>query len=100
MAIDVARLHEEAQRADKAQEEMLMALSRQLLAPLSLIMRAAEIQMATAPESPAGQSFRELAETCHRAAQQMSRVIGDLTAASETKAASECEVDELRAAAR
>jgi GAF domain-containing protein len=87
MAIDNARLREDARRAEQSREETLLVLNQQLLAPLSVIMKAAEIQMATAPASPVGQSLLEAAEACLQAAQQMRHLLGDLTEREERRVA-------------
>ena len=79
IAIDNARLYEEAQRAVQARDEMLAIVSHDLRTPLSAIMMASSIQLASVPSTPAGRELRKTAETCQRAAQHMCRLINDLT---------------------
>jgi signal transduction histidine kinase len=79
IAIDNARLHEEAQRALRSRDEMLAIISHDLRTPLSAIMMAAELQIAMAARAPGAEQFLESAETCRRAAQHLCRLIGDLT---------------------
>jgi signal transduction histidine kinase len=79
MAIDNARLYEQAQRAVRSRDEMLAIVSHDLRTPLSAIMMGAAVQLATAPATEDGRRMRQRAEVFQRAAQYMSRLISDLT---------------------
>jgi signal transduction histidine kinase len=79
MAIDNARLFEEAQRAVRSRDDMLAIVSHDLRTPLSAIMMAAAVQIATARETDDGRRLRQQAEVCQRAAEHMLRLISDLT---------------------
>jgi signal transduction histidine kinase len=78
-AIDNARLYDEAQRAVHARDEVLAIVTHDLRAPLSAIITAATIQVASAPPTEDGGRVRRHAETIQRSAQHMTRQIGDLT---------------------
>jgi signal transduction histidine kinase len=85
IAVDSARLYEEAQRAMRSRDEMLAMIRHELRIPLAAIMMAAETQVATAPPTPECESVRDAAAVCHRAAQQMSRIISDLSQLVQTE---------------
>jgi signal transduction histidine kinase len=79
MAIDNARLYEQAQRAVRSRDEMLAIVSHDLRTPLSAIMMGTAVQVATAPATGDGIGVRQRAEVVQRAAQHMCRLINDLT---------------------
>ena len=78
-AIDNARLYDEAQRAVHAREDILAIVTHDLRTPLAAIVTAAATQAASAPATEDGGRLRRRAETIQRAAQHMTRLIGDLT---------------------
>jgi signal transduction histidine kinase len=78
-AIDNARLYDEAQRAVHAREDILAIVTHDLRTPLAAIVTAAATQAAAAPATEDGARLRRRAETIQRAAQHMTRLIGDLT---------------------
>jgi signal transduction histidine kinase len=78
-AIDNARLYDEAQRAVHAREDILAVVTHDLRTPLSAIVAAAAAQAASAPATEDGAHLRRRAVTIQRAAQHMTRLIGDLT---------------------
>jgi signal transduction histidine kinase len=77
-AIDHARLYEDALRAARARDEMLAIVTHDLRTPLSAIMTAAALQLATAGDENGGR-VRARAETIQRSARHMHRLIRDLT---------------------
>lgn len=79
VAIDHARLYEQAQRAVRSRDEMLAIVSHDLRTPLSAILMGAAVQIATAPATEEGRRMRQRAEVFQRAGQHMSRLISDLT---------------------
>ena len=86
IAIDNARLREEARRAVRSRDATLAIFSHDLRGPLSAIVMAAETQIALAAARPEGRRFLESAEICRRAAQHLSRLISDLTDMSRIEA--------------
>jgi signal transduction histidine kinase len=78
-AIDNARLYEQAQRAVRARDDMLAIVTHDLRSPLSAIVTAAAMQVASAPHDENGTKIRQRAESIQRAAQHMSRLVRDLT---------------------
>jgi len=78
-AIDNARLYEQAQRAVRVRDEMLAIVTHDLRTPLSAIVTAAAMQVATAPQDEGGVKIRQRAESIQRAAEHMNRLIRDLT---------------------
>ena len=77
-AIDNARLYEQAQRALRVRDDMLAIVTHDLRSPLSAIITAAAMQVATAPNDENGMKIRHRAESIQRAAQHMSRLVRDL----------------------
>lgn len=78
MALESARLYEEAQRAVRAREYLLGAVSHDLRNPLSTILMAASVlQQARAPAESVELAALQGARI-HRAAVQMERLIKDL----------------------
>jgi signal transduction histidine kinase len=75
-AIDNARLYDEAQRAIRAREDILGIVTHDLRTPLSAVIAAASLLISTTAE---GSRVKQHAETIQRAAEHMSRLIGDLT---------------------
>ena len=78
-AIDNARLYDEARRAVRIRDDMLAIVTHDLRSPLSAIVTAAALQVATAPHDENGTKIRQRAESIQRAAQHMSRLVRDLT---------------------
>ena len=78
-AIDNARLYEQAQRAVRVRDDMLAIVTHDLRTPLSAIVTAAAMQMATAPQDETGVTIRQRAASIQRAAEHMNRLIRDLT---------------------
>jgi signal transduction histidine kinase len=78
-AIDNARLYDQAQRAVRVRDDMLAIVTHDLRSPLSAIVTAARMQVATAPDDENGTKIRQRAESIQRAAQHMSRLVRDLT---------------------
>jgi signal transduction histidine kinase len=78
-AIDNARLYDQAQRALRVRDDMLAIVTHDLRAPLSAIMAAAGMQVASAANDDSGRRVRRRAESIQRAAEHMSRLIRDLT---------------------
>lgn len=78
-AIDNARLYDQAQRAVRIRDDMLAIVTHDLRTPLSAIMAAAAMQVASAANDDSGRRVRQCAESIQRAAEHMSRLIRDLT---------------------
>jgi len=78
-AIDNARLYDEARRAVRIRDDMLAIVTHDLRSPLSAIVTAAALQVATARHDENGTKIRHCAESIQRAAQHMSRLVRDLT---------------------
>jgi signal transduction histidine kinase len=78
-AIDNARLYEQAQRALRVRDDMLAIVTHDLRTPLSAIITAAAMQVATAPQDENGVKMRQKAQSIQRAADHMNRLIRDLT---------------------
>ena len=78
-AIDNARLYDEAQRVLRVRDDMLAIVTHDLRAPLSAIVTAAAMQIASASDDDVGRRVRRRAETIRRAADHMGRLIRDLT---------------------
>ncbi len=73
VAIDNARLHEEARRAMQARENVLAVVSHDLRTPLSVILMKTTMMLELPSESE-----RRSAEFIHRSAETMRRLIDDL----------------------
>ena len=78
-AIDNARLYDQAQRALQVRDDMLAIVTHDLRAPLSAIVAAAAMQVATAGDDDRGRHVRQRAESIQRAATHVTRLIRDLT---------------------
>ncbi len=74
LALDNARLYDEAQRAIRARDEVLAVVSHDLKNPLEAVMLSASLLL-RAPESP---RVRRYAEALQRSASRMDRLIRDL----------------------
>jgi signal transduction histidine kinase len=78
IAMDNARLYEQAQRAVRARDSILAVVSHDLRTPLgAIVMTAAQLLDSPAREERRTQSRRAV-DAIHRAAQAMNRMIGDL----------------------
>jgi signal transduction histidine kinase len=77
-AIDNARLYEQAQRAVQVRDDMLAIVTHDMRSPLSAIVTAAAMQVATAPADENGTKIRQRAESIQRAAEHLSRLVRDL----------------------
>lgn len=84
LAIDNARLYQEAQRATAARDEILGVVSHDLRNPLSAIAMCSRVLVDT-PPSDAG-ARRDLAKTIHESTTWMSRMIQDLLDVSAIEA--------------
>jgi signal transduction histidine kinase len=78
-AIDNARLYDQAQRAVRVRDDMLAIVTHDLRTPLSVILAAAAMQVASAADDDNGRRVRQRAGSIQRAAEHMSRLIRDLT---------------------
>jgi signal transduction histidine kinase len=78
-AIDNAWLYDQAQRALRVRDDMLAIVTHDLRTPLSAIVTAAAIQIASASDDDVGRRVRQRAETVRRAADHMGRLVRDLT---------------------
>lgn len=74
-----ARLHDEAQRAIRAREDILEIVTHDLRTPLSAVTAAASLVISMDSVEPDGARVRQRGETIRRAALHMSRLITDLT---------------------
>ena len=79
VAIDNARLCDEAERAVRAREEMLAIVTHDLRTPLSAVATAASLLTSIDSVNPDGDRIRQRGETILRAAQHMMRLVTDLT---------------------
>ncbi|WP_242342033.1 sensor histidine kinase [Anaeromyxobacter terrae] len=77
-AIHGASLYVEMQRAGRERDEVLAILSHDLRAPLGATFASARAIRSDAPEGPAGERIRRGASAIERAAEAMSRLVGDL----------------------
>jgi PAS domain S-box-containing protein len=86
MAIDNARLYQQAQRAIRARDDLLAIVSHDLRNPLSLTLMNADLLAESLPPDETGRRARDRAHQIRRSATRMSRLIGDLldAAAIET----------------
>ena len=76
--IDNVRLYDQARRAVRVRDDMLAIVTHDLRTPLSAIVTAAAMQLATAPQDENGSKIRRWAESIQRAAEHMARLIRDL----------------------
>jgi signal transduction histidine kinase len=83
MAIDNARLHEQARRAVQSREDLLAVVSHDLRNPLSVILVSATLALHAWPP---GDANRRTIEAIRRSALRMDRLIGDLLDASTIEA--------------
>ena len=83
MAMDNARLHEQARRAVQAREDLLAVVSHDLRNPLSVILVSATLALRAWPP---GDVNRRAIEAIRRSALRMDRLIGDLLDASTIEA--------------
>lgn len=79
VAIENARLYDDAQRALRAREEILAIVTHDLRAPLSSVLAAASLLTSKDALEPDGDRIRQRGETIQRAAQHMLRLVTDLT---------------------
>ncbi|MGI9091128.1 MAG: ATP-binding protein [Gemmatimonadaceae bacterium] len=84
LAVDNARLYQDAQRATRARDEVLGIVSHDLRNPLSAIAMCSRVLTDTPPADPAAR--RELARTIHESTTWMSRMIQDLLDVSAIEA--------------
>jgi signal transduction histidine kinase len=78
LALDNARLYEQAQKAVRTREEVLAIVSHDLRNPLASLRMSCEMIGRLAPEGGRGETFRRVAERGLRATDFMSRMISDL----------------------
>jgi PAS domain S-box-containing protein len=83
MAMDNARLHEQARRAVQAREDLMAVVSHDLRNPLSVILVSATLALRARPP---GDANRRNIEAIRRSALRMDRLIGDLLDASTIEA--------------
>ncbi len=83
MAMDNARLHEQARRAVQSREDLLAVVSHDLRNPLSVILVSATLALRAWPP---GDANRRTIEAIRRSALRMDRLIGDLLDASTIEA--------------
>jgi PAS domain S-box-containing protein len=83
MAMDNARLHEQARRAVQSREDLLAVVSHDLRNPLSVILVSATLALRAGPQS---EESRRAIEAVRRSALRMDRLIGDLLDASTIEA--------------
>lgn len=77
-AIDNARLYEEAREATRSRQNILAVVSHDLKNPLSAILMSTALLVRRAGEDPAWRALRRTAETIHRTAERMNRLLHDL----------------------
>ena len=78
VAIDNARLCDDAERAVRAREEMLAIVTHDLRTPLSAVATAASLLTSIDSVNPDGDRIRQRGETIQRAAQHMMRLVTTL----------------------
>jgi signal transduction histidine kinase/ActR/RegA family two-component response regulator len=76
-AVDRARLHQEAQKAIATRENLMAIVSHDLRNPLTTILMTAELLLRTVPNDRRRRD-RKHAETIHRSAARMDRLVRDL----------------------
>ena len=79
VAIDSARVCDDAERTVRAREEMLAIVTHDLRTPLSAVVTAASLLTSIDSVNPDGDRIRQRGETIQRAAQHMMRLVTDLT---------------------
>ncbi|MFY2563018.1 ATP-binding protein, partial [Corallococcus terminator] len=77
-AEEARTLLEEARRATRSREETLAVVSHDLRSPLTAIRTAAELLQRSPPEGDTGGRVHKHAESIHRSASRMNRLIDDL----------------------
>jgi len=78
IAVDNARLYEDAQDALRAREDFVAVVSHELKNPLSAVLMDAGLLRRMAPEGAGGERQRKHAERIERSAQEAARLIKDL----------------------
>jgi signal transduction histidine kinase/DNA-binding response OmpR family regulator len=78
LAVENARLFEQAQSAVQARDEMLAVVAHDLRTPVSTIVLGADLLLETTPDEPAHAFERRHLETVKRAGMRMNRLIQDL----------------------
>lgn len=78
MAMDNARLHEQAQRAIGSRDRLLAAVSHDLGNPLGIILLRTSVMLQIPADKDRRVKSRKGIESIHRSAQRMNRLIGDL----------------------
>ncbi len=86
MAMDNARLHERAQRAVQAREDLLAVVSHDLRNPLNVILGSADMMLRAPLDDESKIRARRATEAILRSAERMNRLIGDLLDASSIEA--------------
>jgi len=84
VAVDNARLYEQAQRALRARDEMLSVVAHDLRNPLNIVSMTAELLEELIPEMP--RTIRSGIERIRRSTEQMNRLIQDLLDVSKIDA--------------
>lgn len=80
IAIDNARLFDEAQRALRVRDEVMAIVTHDIRSPLSAITTGAALLMMHEDAAPVeGARIRHVADTIHRSARHIARLIEDLT---------------------
>ncbi|MHB8873180.1 MAG: sensor histidine kinase [Myxococcaceae bacterium] len=85
-AIDRAHLHEAANRAARAREEVLAVVSHDLRNPLAVVSLSAAKLRRLLPRSADGDGARKMADTIKRSSDQMAGLINDLLDAERLEA--------------
>lgn len=78
IAIDNARLYEQAQSAAKLREELVAVVAHDLKNPLSVIQGAANLVLEDLPSGPESNLTRQQIDMIRRAAERMHRLVRDL----------------------
>ncbi|MGE0702998.1 MAG: ATP-binding protein [Vicinamibacterales bacterium] len=86
VAIDNARLYDDALRAVRAREDILSIVAHDLRTPLSVVTTAASLLTSLDAVHPDGDRIRQRGEAIQRATQHMLRLVTDLTAFAQIDA--------------
>jgi PAS domain S-box-containing protein len=78
VAVDNARLHQEAREAIRARDEVLAVVSHDLKNPLATIMMSADFMLDVVPDVPEREQERKQFAVIRRAADRANRLIRDL----------------------
>jgi len=78
LAVDNARLYEQAERAVRARDDMLAVVSHDLRNPLSAILANAGVLFRKLPPGEDGERIRKRGEAIRRSAERMNHLIRDL----------------------